>query len=221
MWPTAAGCARASCGPHQGARVLCAAREARVATPRCARRSAWPRCWARAKTRLVCEELALRARLDLDQGRAAHAAVGLSGALDAALRELPAEQRPDLALRIAELQKLRHGVAMRARSALPGEQADEGSAAPEAGGGKPAGAAPDPPETAGRGDDKDLRRRAVDEEVIRHGLERLEAALRARTAAGFGRWASAGACYGPCNGAYEDRDRHVERRALHAFRRAA
>ncbi len=137
---------------------------------------------------LVCEELALRARLDLDQGRAAHAAVGLSGALDAALRELPAEQRPDLALRIAELQKLRPGVAMRARSALPGEQADEGSAAPEAGGGKPAGAAPDPPETAGRGDDKDLDgAERSDEEVIRHGLERLEAVLRARTAAGFGR----------------------------------
>ena len=42
---------------------------------------------------LVCEELALRARLDLDHGRTAHAAVGLSGALGAALAELRAEGR--------------------------------------------------------------------------------------------------------------------------------
>lgn len=55
---------------------------------------------------LLCEELALRARLDLDQGRLAHAAIGLDAALRAALGELREERRQDLALRIAELEQL-------------------------------------------------------------------------------------------------------------------
>ncbi len=59
---------------------------------------------------LLCEELTLRARLDLDQGRPGHAAVGLDGALAAAVRELALEERPDLALRLAELEQLRAGV---------------------------------------------------------------------------------------------------------------
>ncbi len=42
---------------------------------------------------LLCEELALRARLDLDQGRLALAAIELDRAYVAALRELPKEQR--------------------------------------------------------------------------------------------------------------------------------
>jgi hypothetical protein len=98
---------------------------------------------------LVCEELALRARLDLDNRRLAHAALELDDAYGAALAELDAERRGDLAPRIAELQQLRPGVAQAARAALPGGE--------------------DEPE----------------EELVRHALERLEAALRARTAAGF------------------------------------
>jgi hypothetical protein len=105
---------------------------------------------------LVCEDLVLRSRLDLDQGRHAHAAIELEAAYAAALIELPAERREDLAIRIAELQKLRSGVAEQAKAALTGtqESPEEGSKEPE-------------------------------EEVVRHALERLEAALRARTASGF------------------------------------
>jgi hypothetical protein len=98
---------------------------------------------------LICEELVLRARLDLDHARTRHAALELDRAYAAALEELPAERRQDLAIRIAELAQLRAGVAEQARLALPGS------------GGEP------------------------DEEVVHHGLERLEAALRARTAPGF------------------------------------
>ena len=43
---------------------------------------------------LLCEELALRARLDLDHGRLALAAVELDSALAAALGELSSEQPP-------------------------------------------------------------------------------------------------------------------------------
>lgn len=90
---------------------------------------------------LLCEELALRARLDLDAERLPHAAIELDGALAAALAELGGEQRPDLAPRIAELEALRPGVTT--------EEPDEA--------------------------------------VVRYALERLEAALRARTAVGFAR----------------------------------
>ena len=48
---------------------------------------------------LLCEELALRARLDLDHGRLAHAAIELDGAYAAALAELRRERRQDLAIR--------------------------------------------------------------------------------------------------------------------------
>jgi hypothetical protein len=67
---------------------------------------------------LLCEDLVLRARLDLDNGRVAHAAIELGGAYAAALAELPAERREDLAIRIAELDKLRGGVEQQARTAL-------------------------------------------------------------------------------------------------------
>jgi hypothetical protein len=97
----------------------------------------------------MCEELALRARLDLDHARPAHAAIELDRAYAAAMTELPAENRQDLEIRIAELQELRTGVAEQARLALPGSAGE-----PE-------------------------------EDVVRSALERLEAALRARTAAGF------------------------------------
>jgi hypothetical protein len=98
---------------------------------------------------LLCEDLALRARLDLDQGRTSLAAVELDRAFATALPELRTEGRQDLAVRIAELSQLRAGVALQAQAAMP--------------------------DSAG----------APAEESVRHGLERLEAALRARAATGF------------------------------------
>jgi hypothetical protein len=90
---------------------------------------------------LLCEELALRARLDLDQGRLPHAAHELDAALCAALSELGEEANPALAPRVDELRALHGGITE------------------------------DQP----------------DEAALRHALERLEAALRARTAGGFTR----------------------------------
>jgi hypothetical protein len=121
-----------------------------------------------ARTReLLCEELALRARLDLDQGRLAHAAVELDAALGAALGELDAETNPRLAPRVDELRALRPGVSAVARAALPG--ASETNGASEA-----SGAAGDLPGSGGE----------PEEGAVRHALERLEAALRARAASG-------------------------------------
>jgi hypothetical protein len=102
---------------------------------------------------LLCEELTLRARLDLDEGRLALAAIELEHAYVAALGELPAEERADLRERIEELQGLSEGVEQAARAAIL---------------------------TGGDGD-------RIDEPVVRHALERLEATLRARTASGFTR----------------------------------
>ncbi len=107
---------------------------------------------------LLCEELTLRARLDLDHGRLAHAALELDGALAAAVPELRGEGRQDLAIRIAELEQLREGVAAQAQRARA-------------------------PEADGRGESE--AREQPDEEIVAHGLERLEAALRARSATGF------------------------------------
>lgn len=92
---------------------------------------------------LLCEELTLRARLDLDQGRFALAAIELDRAYVMALRELPQEKRADLQPRIDELRELSAGVAASVHAESPQEK------------------------------------------VVRHALERLEAALRARTATGF------------------------------------
>ncbi len=108
---------------------------------------------------LLCEELALRARLDLDEGRLPHAALELEHAYTAALSELATEERPDLTERLAELAGLHAGVLEAARTALGG------------------GAPPD-----GAGSDTPA---APDEELLRHALGRLEAALRARAAAGL------------------------------------
>ena len=52
------------------------------------RSSGWRRCCPGRDVALACEELTLRARLDLDQGRSREAALQLSLALDAALAEL-------------------------------------------------------------------------------------------------------------------------------------
>lgn len=71
---------------------------------------------------LACEELTLRARLDLDHGRDREAALQVLVALDAALAELAAEPggAPDLPERLAELRGRRDPVAMAAQSALAG-----------------------------------------------------------------------------------------------------
>ena len=56
---------------------------------------------------LACEELALRARLDLDEGREREASLQVRIAFDAALAELPADPAaPALAERIEELRTL-------------------------------------------------------------------------------------------------------------------
>lgn len=103
---------------------------------------------------LLCEELALRARRDLDQGRVEHAAVELQSAYAAAVRELSAEGRQDLALRIDELRELSRTIP---EGIGPGEHPAPASGAAQA-------ATEDP-----------------EEQAVRHALERLEAALRART----------------------------------------
>lgn len=70
---------------------------------------------------LVCEELVLRARLDLDHGREREAALQLLVALDAALAELPGDPVADqLSERLTELRGLRDGVTAVAQSALAG-----------------------------------------------------------------------------------------------------
>jgi hypothetical protein len=133
---------------------------------------------ARGST-LLCEELTLRARLDLDHERIAHAAVQLQAAYAAALGELRAEGREDLAIRLAELEQLNDGVAAQARAVL-------GEASPE--GASDSKGAIDPKGGEGsKGGEDESAAGSLDEEVVRHGLARLEAALRARTAAGFNR----------------------------------
>jgi len=67
---------------------------------------------------LLCEELTLRARLDLDQGRLRHAALELDDAFLTAVSELRQESRQDLAIRIAELDQLHPGVAEQKRLVL-------------------------------------------------------------------------------------------------------
>jgi hypothetical protein len=70
---------------------------------------------------LACEELTLRARLDLDRGRTREAALQVRVALEAALAELPAwAHRSDMAQRLDELRGLRDGVAAAANRALQG-----------------------------------------------------------------------------------------------------
>lgn len=70
---------------------------------------------------LACEELVLRARADLDAGRAREAALQVLVALDAALAELQAEPTADvLAPRLAELDQQRQAIASAAQTALAG-----------------------------------------------------------------------------------------------------
>jgi hypothetical protein len=70
---------------------------------------------------LACEELALRARLDLDQGSDREAALQLLVALDAALAELARDpSAAALEERLAELHTQREPVARAAQAALAG-----------------------------------------------------------------------------------------------------
>jgi hypothetical protein len=70
---------------------------------------------------LACEELALRARADVDHDRDREAALQLLVALDAALAELPLDPHADsLAERLAELRGRRKAVAATAQQALAG-----------------------------------------------------------------------------------------------------
>ena len=70
---------------------------------------------------LACEELALRARADLDQGRVREAALELRVALEAALAELEAWRgSADLEARLAELREQRGVVGEAANTALRG-----------------------------------------------------------------------------------------------------
>lgn len=73
---------------------------------------------------LACEELVLRARLDLDHARPREAALQLLVALDAAVAELAADARAEaLTDRIVELRGQREAVAGAAQSALTGRLA--------------------------------------------------------------------------------------------------
>jgi hypothetical protein len=75
---------------------------------------------------MACEELALRARLDLDQGRDREAALQLMVALDAAIAELAGDPAVRwLSGRLEELREQRDPVAQAAQSALEGPLADE------------------------------------------------------------------------------------------------
>jgi hypothetical protein len=98
---------------------------------------------------LACEELALRARCDLDAERFREAALQLRVALEAAIAELePWRDQPGLAERLADLRARRDDIAAAANAALRGGLDDEHIG------------------------------------TVRAGLERVEAALRARTAGG-------------------------------------
>ncbi len=101
---------------------------------------------------LLCEDMALRARLDLEAGRPAQATLQLRQALATAVAELRGEGRQDLLLRVDELEQLSGGVEREAgrilQEALQGPR-DDGP----------------PP---------------ADGELLAHALGRLEAVLRAR-----------------------------------------
>lgn len=81
---------------------------------------------------LACEELALRARLDLNHGRGREGALQLLVALDAALAELAADSHArELAERLDELRGQREPVAAAAQAALAGPLGVQDAAAAE------------------------------------------------------------------------------------------
>jgi hypothetical protein len=79
---------------------------------------------------LACEELALRARLDLDQGRDREAALQVLVALDSAIAELANDATaPTLTERLEELREHRDPVAAAGQSALEGPLDEDDRAA--------------------------------------------------------------------------------------------
>ena len=75
---------------------------------------------------LACEELALRARIDLEAGRGREASLQVLIALDAALAELQADSTAEtLGPRLAELREQRDAVAAAAQTALAGPPSSE------------------------------------------------------------------------------------------------
>ncbi len=76
---------------------------------------------ARRSPPLICEDLALRARVDLDHGRERAAALQLRIAVEAALAQLHVDMAPDMAERIAQLERQQQAVSAAARAALSGE----------------------------------------------------------------------------------------------------
>lgn len=79
---------------------------------------------------LVCEELTLRARLDLDHGHDREAAMQLLIALDAALSELPRDPASSsLGERLTELRAHREATARASEAALEGPLGDSDRAA--------------------------------------------------------------------------------------------
>jgi hypothetical protein len=72
---------------------------------------------------LACEELTLRARLDLDAGRTREAALQLRVALEAAIAELDRSpgRAADMGQRVGELREARAGVGEAANAALAGD----------------------------------------------------------------------------------------------------
>jgi hypothetical protein len=76
---------------------------------------------------LVCEELVLRARSDLEKRRLRHAALQLLIALDAAIAELSGD--PALAERVDELRTFREPVGAAAQTSLRADPDDAGLAA--------------------------------------------------------------------------------------------
>lgn len=152
---------------------------------------------------LLCEELVLRARLDLDGGRISLAAIELERAYAAALVELAGERRQDLRERIDELERLRPEVRKAAQAALPAaalapmasEATTEPSETTEATETTETTGATEPTEAtaaikatgsilAHGARDRASAGEEPDEQTVGHALERLEAALRARTAHG-------------------------------------
>lgn len=102
---------------------------------------------------LLCEELVLRARLDLDHHRLAHASSELERALSLAVVELRGEPGLQIVGRVSELRDLLPGVREITARLLPAETSPAGELA------------------------------AQDADRLVHALERLEAALRARAMA--------------------------------------
>jgi hypothetical protein len=107
---------------------------------------------------LLCEELALRARRDLDRGDRRLAAVELERAYAAALVELAVDPAPAMTERLQELRSLTAAVSAASEAAVH-ESDDSAGALVAPNDGPPV------------------------EDPVTHALKRLEAALRARAAA--------------------------------------